>query len=443
MNIRLSDHFNYKNLIRFTLPSVVMMVLTSVYGVVDGLFVSNFVGKTAFASINLIMPFLMVLGGVGAMLGVGGSALVAKTLGMGEIDKANRYFTMMIYLMGIVGVIFSVIGIVFVEPVSYFFGATENMIDECVLYGRAVLIFNAPYLMQYSFQSFLVVAERPKLGLLVTVAAGVTNMLLDALFIVVFKWGIVGAALATGLSQTVGGVVPLIWFMSKRNNSQLHLTKTGFEIKPITKACTNGVSEMLSSVSGSITGVLYNRQLIKYAGEDGVAAYGVAMYAAFLFIAVFIGFSSGSAPIISYNYGAQNSKELKNVMAKSIKIIVFLNLFLTTFAVALAYPISYVFVGYNQSLLTLTTRAFVICAVPFLLLGFNIYTSSFFTALNDGGVSAIISSLRSLVFPTICIIVMPMLFGLDGVWFSLLAGEILSFAVSLTYIFAKRKKYNY
>ena len=420
-----------------------MMVLTSVYGVVDGLFVSNFVGKTAFASINLIMPFLMVLGGVGAMLGVGGSALVAKTLGMGEIDKANRYFTMMIYLMGIVGVIFSVIGIVFVEPVSYFFGATENMIDECVLYGRAVLIFNAPYLMQYSFQSFLVVAERPKLGLLVTVAAGVTNMLLDALFIVVFKWGIVGAALATGLSQTVGGVVPLIWFMSKRNNSRLRFKKTGFETKPIVKACTNGVSEMLSSVSGSITGVLYNRQLIKYAGEDGVAAYGVAMYAAFLFIAVFIGFSSGSAPIISYNYGAQNSKELKNVMAKSIKIIVFLNLFLTTFAVSLAYPISYVFVGYNQSLLTLTTRAFVICAVPFLLLGFNIYTSSFFTALNDGGVSAIISSLRSLVFPTICIIVMPMLFGLDGVWFSLLAGEILSFAVSLTYIFAKRKKYNY
>ncbi len=443
MNIHLSDHFNYKNLIRFTLPSVVMMVLTSVYGVVDGLFVSNFVGKTAFASINLIMPFLMVLGGVGAMLGVGGSALVAKTLGMGEIDKANRYFTMMIYLMGIVGVLFSVIGIVFVEPVSYFFGATENMIDECVLYGRAVLIFNAPYLMQYSFQSFLVVAERPKLGLLVTVAAGVTNMLLDALFIVVFKWGIVGAALATGLSQTVGGVVPLIWFMSKRNNSQLRFKKTGFETKPIVKACTNGVSEMLSSVSGSITGVLYNRQLIKYAGEDGVAAYGVAMYAAFLFIAVFIGFSSGSAPIISYNYGAQNSKELKNVMAKSIKIIVFLNLFLTTFAVSLAYPISYVFVGYNQSLLTLTTRAFVICAIPFLLLGFNIYTSSFFTALNDGGVSAIISSLRSLVFPTICIIVMPMLFGLDGVWFSLLAGEILSFAVSLTYIFAKRKKYNY
>ena len=420
-----------------------MMVLTSVYGVVDGLFVSNFVGKTAFASINLIMPFLMVLGGVGAMLGVGGSALVAKTLGMGEIDKANRYFTMMIYLMGIVGVIFSVIGIVFVEPVSYFFGATENMIDECVLYGRAVLVFNAPYLMQYSFQSFLVVAERPKLGLLVTVAAGVTNMLLDSLFIVVFKWGIVGAALATGLSQTVGGVVPLIWFMSKRNNSQLRFKKTGFETKPIVKACTNGVSEMLSSVSGSITGVLYNRQLIKYAGEDGVAAYGVAMYAAFLFIAVFIGFSSGSAPIISYNYGAQNSKELKNVMAKSIKIIVFLNLFLTTFAVSLAYPISYVFVGYNQSLLTLTTRAFVICAIPFLLLGFNIYTSSFFTALNDGGVSAIISSLRSLVFPTICIIVMPMLFGLDGVWFSLLAGEILSFAVSLTYIFAKRKKYNY
>ncbi|MBP3704983.1 MAG: MATE family efflux transporter, partial [Clostridia bacterium] len=303
MKIQLSDHFTYGKLIRFTLPSIIMMIFTSIYGMVDGFFISNFVGKTAFASVNLIIPYLQILGGVGAMLGVGGSALVAKTLGEGDIPRARRYFTMMIGLMIGVGIFFTVVGITFLRPMAYVFGATDNMIDECMVYGTTCLVFNTALLMQYGFQSYLIVAEQPKLGLFVTVLAGCTNMLLDFLFMAVFKMGIFGAALATGLSQCVGFIVPLVWFISRHNMSALRFEKTKLEWKPILRACGNGASEMLSSVSGSITGILYNLQLMKYAGEDGVAAYGVVMYAAFIFLGVFAGYSSGSSPVMGYHYG--------------------------------------------------------------------------------------------------------------------------------------------
>ena len=443
MKIQLSDHFTYHKLIRFTAPSIIMMIFTSVYSVVDGFFISNIVGKTAFASVNLIMPFLIILGGFGSMLGVGGSALVAKTLGAGEHNRANRYFTMMLYLMIFIGVLCSVLGIIFIRPVAYLFGASEGMIEDCVIYGRIILVFNTAWLMQYAFQSFLIVAERPKLGLYITLGAGAANILLDALFVAVFRWGIVGAALATGLSQTVGGVFPLLWFLSKKNTSSLHFTKTGFELMPIVRASANGISEMLSSVSASITGILYNWQLMKHAGENGVAAYGVVMYAAFVFIAVFIGFSSGSAPIISYHYGAANTSELKNMRRKSLTIIGAMGTTATVIAVLLARPISSIFVGYDEALLDMTARAFAICALPFIVMGFNIYSSSLFTALNNGVVSAIISFARSLLFPVITILVLPIFFALDGVWYSMLLGEVLSFAVAITLLVILRKKYDY
>ena len=443
MPIRLSDHFTYGKLIRFTLPSIVMMLFTSIYGMVDGLFVSNFVGSTAFASINLVMPFFQIMGGMGAMLGVGGSALVAKTLGEGDTHRANRYFTMMVYLLFIIGVACTVLGIVFIRPVAYLLGATENMIEDCVVYGRICLLFNIALHMQYTFQSYLIAAEQPKLGLIVTVIAGVTNMVLDALFIAVFRWGVAGAALATGLSQTVAGVIPLVWFLSKKNTSLLHFAKTKMEWKPILKACANGASEMLSSVSGSITGILYNLQLIRYAGENGVAAYGVVMYAAWIFISVFSGFSSGASPIVAYHYGAGNHSEMKNMLRKCLTVMVSAGVVLTAIAVAFAKPICGIFVGYDQGLWELTIRAFRICALPFLIMGINIYASSFFTSLNDGAVSAAISFLRALVFPLVTIIVLPIFFQLDGVWYSLLAGEVLSFVAAIAFLLGKRKKYHY
>ena len=443
MNIRLSDHFNYGKLIRFTLPSIGMMLFMSVYGVVDGFFVSNFVGKTAFASVNLVMPFINVLGGMGAMLGVGGSALVAKTLGEGDPHRAGRYFTMLMKTMVLVSIVFTVLGVAFIRPVAYLLGATDDMISDCVLYARVVLLFSIFMHMQYQFQSYLIVAEKPNLGLIVTIAAGCTNMALDALFVGVFRWGIAGAAVATGMSQMVGGMIPLVWFFSKRNRSNLHFTKTDMEWKPILKACGNGASEMLSSVSGSIVGMLYNLQLMKYAGEDGVAAYGVVMYAAFIFIAVMMGYANGSSPIVGYHFGAKNREEMHNILKKSMILLVSTGAVLTGTGIVLAKPIARLFVGYDANLMEITVRAFRICSAPFVIMGIGMYTSSFFTALNDGVVSMEMSSLRALVFPLITVITLPLLFRLDGVWYSLVGSEILSVGAALIFLKVKQKKYGY
>ena len=441
--IQLSDHFTYSRLIRFTLPSICMMIFTSIYGMVDGFFISNIVGKTAFASVNLIIPFLQILGGVGAMLGVGGSALVAKTLGEGDIPKARRYFTMMMYLMLGTSIFFTIVGIAVLRPVAYLFGATDAMIGDVMTYGTICLLFNTALQAQYTFQSYLIVAEKPKLALGVVIAAGVSNMVLDYFLMAVIPMGIAGAALATGLSQCVAGVIPFIWFLSKKNQSALRFTRTSFEIKPMLLACGNGASEMMSSVSASVTGILYNLQLMKYAGEDGVAAYGVVMYAAFIFLGVFNGYSQGSSPIMGYHYGAQNHREMRNVLKRSLIMLGSAAVVLTALAMLLARPLASVFVGYDAKLLDMTTRAFTICATPFLVMWFNMYTSCFFTALNDGAVSAAISFMRALVLPVICIIIMPMIWELDGVWYSLAGSEILGVFVSLYFLLGKRKKYNY
>lgn len=441
--IQLSDHFTYTRLIRFTLPSVLMMIFTSVYGTVDGFFISNFVGKTAFAAVNLIMPYLQILGGVGAMLGVGGSALVAKTLGEGNINKAQRYFTMMIYLMLGSSIFFTAGGLLVLRPVAYLFGANEALIGDVMTYGTICLIFNTALQAQWTFQSYIIVAEKPNFALSIVIIAGVTNMILDYVFMAFFHMGVAGAALATGLSQCVGGLVPFLWFLSKKNKSALRFVKTNFETNPMVKACINGSSEMMSSVSASVTGVLYNLQLMKYAGEDGVAAYGVVMYAAFIFISVFAGYSSGSSPIMGYHFGAEHNKEMKNILKKSMIMLSVSAVVLTAAAMLLARPISALFIGYDAELLKLTARAFKICSIPFSVMWFNIYASSFFTALNDGAVSAAISFLRALVLPVLCILTLPAIWKLDGVWYALTASEILSVFVSLAFMIAKRKKYNY
>lgn len=443
MQIQLSDHFTYGKLLRFTLPSMLMMILTSIYGMVDGFFISNFVGKTAFASVNIIIPYLQIIGGVGAMLGVGGSALVAKTLGEGNIPRARSFFTMMIYLMLGTSLFLTVLGILTLRPMAYLFGAEDYMIDTIVTYGTICLLFNVALQGQYTFQSYLIVAEKPKFALGVIVAAGLTNVFLDWLFIAQLSLGVAGAALATGLSQCVASVLPLLWFLSKKNTSPLRFVKTKFELLPMVKACINGSSEMLTSVSGSITAILYNRQLMEYAQDNGVAAYGVVMYGAFIFIGIYAGYSSGSSPIMGYHYGAQNYDEMKNVLKKSLTLLGVGGVVLTCVAIALAEPIASVFVGYDQALYELTVKAFRICAIPFLVMWFNMYASSFFTSLNDGAVSAAISFVRALVLPVVCILVMPIFWQLDGVWFSLVASEVLSVGVSLFFMLYYRKKYHY
>ena len=441
--IQLSDHFTFGRLLRFCLPSIGMMVFTSIYGVVDGFFVSNFVGKTAFASINLVMPFLMILGGVGFMIGTGGSALVAKRLGEKNEDLARRVFSMMIYLTLILGVTVSVLGFVFADKVAVLLGAEADMLDSCVLYARTCLVFNTMFMLQNVFQSFLVTAERPKLGLVVIVAAGLTNMALDALFIVGFRWGVVGAACATGLSQTVGGLLPLIFFLKKNNGSTLRLVRTRLELSPILKACANGSSELMTNISSSVVSMLYNFQLLELAGQDGVSAYGVLMYVQFIFAAVYIGYSIGTAPITGYNYGAQNRGELNNILKKSVRTMLITGAVMVCLAQVLAAPLAHIFVGYDEGLFEMTRHAFRLFSFAFLLSGFNIWCSSFFTALNNGAVSAAVSFLRTLVFQLAAVLILPAVWGLDGVWLSVVFAEVCAFIISIIFLFAKRKKYGY
>ena len=443
MTIQLSEHFTYKKIFRFALPSIVMMVFTSIYGVVDGTFVSNFVGKTPFAAVNLVWPFLMILGVFGFMIGTGGSALVAKTLGENKKEDANRYFTMLITLVVILGVLLTIIGLIVLRPLSSALGASGQMLEDCVTYGRTLMIFNTAFMLQSVFQSLFITAEKPRLGLIMTVAAGLTNMVLDALFIAVFKWGLVGAALASGLSQCIGGILPLIYFLSSKNDTPLKFVKTKMEGKVLLKACANGASELMTTVSSSLVSMLYNFQLMRLAGQNGIAAYGAVMYVEFAFVAVFIGYSIGTAPIVSYHYGSENHNEVKNMLQKSFKIMSILGITMMVLAQILASPLAKVFVGYDKQLFDMTVHGFRLFSFYFILAGINIYASSFFTALNNGMISAIISFSRTLGFETLAVIILPIFLQLDGVWLAITVAEICAFVISISFLIAKKEKYHY
>ena len=440
--IQLSDHFTYKKILRFTLPPIAMMIFTSIYGVVDGLFVSNFVGKSAFAAVNFMMPFLMMMSVFGFMFGAGGSALVAKTLGEGNKERANQLFTMFVVASMVFGIAISVIAIIFLRPIASIMGAEGEMLNLAVKYGRIILIANVFFMLQVEFHTYCVTAEKPKMGLYVTLAAGVTNMLLDALFMGILHMGVEGAALATALSQVVGGGIPLVYFICK-NNSLLRLVKFRFDGKAFLKGCANGSSELMTNISMSLVNMLYNIQLMKYVGENGVAAYGVLMYVNFVFVSLFIGYTIGISPIVGFHYGAENHGELKSILKKSVTLIAIVAAAMFGISQLMAQPLAKVFVGYDKALCALTKRAFRIYAFAFLLCGFNIFGSAFFTALNNGFVSAVISFVRTLVFQVVAVMLLPLAMGVDGIWLSIVVAEILSVLVTIAFLFGKRKKYQY
>ncbi len=419
-----------------------MMIFTSVYGIVDGLFVSNFVGKIPFAAINLIMPIFMIIGAFGFMMGAGGTAIVAKTLGEGNKALANRYFSLFVYTTAAAGFIMAILGVAFIRPLSAFLGAEGEMLECCVSYGRVVIAAMPAFMLQNLFQSFFVVGEKPNLGLLVTLIAGVTNMILDALFVAAFDFGLLGAAFATSISQLIGGIVPAIYFLRK-NTSLLALGKTEIYGGALLRAVTNGSSELMSNISASVVTILYNYQLMKYAGEDGVAAYGVIMYVSFTFIAVFIGYSVSTAPTIGFHYGAQNKSELKNLLKKSSVILLFLGSVMTAVGFIFSSPLSKIFISYDEALLSMTAKGMKIFSLSFVLSGFSIFGSSFFTALSNGPISALTSFLRTLVYQTLGVLLLPIIFELDGVWYSMFFAEILAFLTTAICIFAFRKKYGY
>ena len=442
MKIQLSDHFSYSKLIKFTLPTIAMVIFTSIYGVVDGVFVSNCVGSDAFAAVNLIMPIIMILGSVGFMIGTGGSAIVSKTLGEGKKEKANEYFSMLVYLCVVSGVILSVIGIIFTGPIAVLLGAKGSIAKDCVTYGRTVFFMLTGLFLQNAFQSFLVVAEKPKLGLFVTLLAGFTNMFLDFLFVYVLRFGVFGAALATGISQFVGSVIPIIYFAGGKNNV-LKLTKCRFNKDIIIKTCINGSSEMVTNMSMSLVNILYNMQLMKYIGTNGVVAYGIIMYVGFIFVGTYMGYAVGSAPVISYHYGAGNKDELKNLFKRSLTIIIVSSVVMTLIAEIIAGYLAGIFVSYDNNLLELTTEAIRIYAVSYLISGINIFASSFFTALNNGVVSAVISFMRMFVFQIVMILLLPVVLGISGIWTAVIAAEVLSVVISVMFLVKNRKKYSY
>lgn len=442
MHIGLGDHFDSKKLIKFTIPTIAMMIFTSIYGVVDGIFISNFVGNNAFASINLIMPAIMILGTIGFMIGTGGSAIISKTLGEGNKEQANKYFSMLIYLEIILGIIFSIFMIIFLEPIAKLLGATPDMMKYCLIYGRVLLAGMVAFILQNSFQSFMIVAEKPRFGLVITIIAGVTNMILDFFFIYVFRMGVFGAALATIISQIVGALIPFVYFIRK-NDSDLKLVKTKLDWKVILKTCGNGSSEMVTNLSMSLVNILFNMQLMKYAGANGVSAYGIIMYVGFLFSGTYLGYSIGVAPIIGYHYGANNIDELKSIYKKSHVILLVTGIVMTLLAEVLAPVLAGIFVSYDKELLNMTINAIRLFSISYIISWFNIFASSFFTALNDGFISALISFLRTLVFQIIMIFLIPHLFGLNGIWTSVVFAEGLSLIVSIICYILNRNKYQY
>lgn len=442
MKIQLSDHFTYRKLLRFTLPSILMMIFSSTYSIVDGFFVSNYVGKTPFAAVNFIMPFLMILGAVGFMFGTGGSALVAKTLGEGEKAEANRLFSLFIYTTAVIGTATGLLGIAVMRPVAQYMGASGEMLENCVVYGQIISAVQPAFMLQMCFQSFLITAEKPNLGLAFTVGSGVTNMVLDLLLVGVLRWGLIGAAFATSASQLVGGLAPVLYF-ARKNPSLLRLGRTKWNGKALLKGCSNGFSELLSNISMSLVGALYNIQLIRYAGENGVAAYGVLMYVSMIFMAIFIGYAVGTAPVVGFHFGAQNRRELKSLLRKSAVLLLIASVFMLAAGKLFARPLSLLFVGYDPELMGLTLRGFFIFAFSFLFSGASIFGSSFFTALNDGLTSAAISFLRTVVFEVAAVLLLPLVWGVDGVWASMVVADGAAMLLTMWLLLARRKKYGY
>lgn len=440
--MQLSQHFTCRRLLRYCLPSIIMMVFTSVYGVVDGFFVSNFAGKTPFAAVNFIMPILMILGCAGFMFGTGGSALIGMALGEGDNKKANNIFSLVVYSSIVCGVVLAIIGLVILRPVATLMGAENEMLRQCLIYGGIFLAGLPFYILQYEFQCLFATADKHKLGMYVTIIAGCTNIVLDALFVAVFPWGVAGAAVATVISQIAGGIIPLVYFLRK-NDSPLRLTKCSFDGAALLKTCTNGSSELMSNISASVVGMLFNVQLMKYAGENGVAAYGVLMYVSWIFQAIFLGYTVGTAPVVSYHYGADNKDEVKNLLKKSLIIVAAVAVCMFVAGELLSWPLAKIFVGYDAELMDMTVNAFYIFSFSFLFFGFSVFGSSFFTALGDGLTSAAIAFLRTLVFQIAAVMLLPLIFGLNGIWASIVAAEIVSVAVMAVFFAIKRKKYGY
>jgi len=444
MKIELQGHYGYGRLVRTMLPSIATMIVSSIYSIADGLFVSNYAGSTAFAAMNIIWPGIQILAVFGLMVGAGGSALVSKTLGEGDQDKACRIFSMLTRITMLAGIAMAFLFFILMKPLTWVLGAEGGMIQMATTYGRIIVITLPLYMIQMMFQPFFMVAEKPELGTQISIICGVVNIVLDALFIIVFRLGLIGAALGTAISIATGGLFSLIWFLSKRNKTHLQFRKNvKTEWKHVGKSCSNGLSEYVGNVALSVVSICYNLQLMKYIGESGVAAYGILMYLGFVFAAVFIGYNLSVTQIIAFNYGERNHTELRSLLHKSIILISVGGVIMTTVAETAAAPLARFFVGYDESICILTIRAIRIYMLSFLICGLNMFASAWFTALNNGIISAISAFVRTFIFELGCVFILPTFFGVDGIWNAVNVAEVCALLFSAFLITAFSKKYGY
>ena len=435
-------HFTVPALLRFTLPTIGMMIFMSAYVMVDGFFVSNFAGETAFAAVNFTYPIISILGTLGFMFGTGGSAIVAKTRGEGDPDRANREFSLLVYAAAAAGLIFAVIGTIALKPLLMLMGAEGNLLTQCLRYGRLLAICIPTTILQYLFQELMITAGKPGLAFRVTVASGITNIVLDALLIVGLHMEVLGAAIGTVAGEVVGSVIPLIYF-ARPNDSALRLGPTRLDWRMLGRTCVNGSSEMVSNIAASLVGIAYNVQLLAYLGEAGVSAYGILEYVAFFTVAILIGFVSGAAPLMSFQYGAQNRVEMQSLFRKCVGIVVVCGLILFALVRVLVDPLAGVFVGYDPDLHALTIHAMLIYSWALLFSGFNMYGSSLFTSLSNGLISAVISFVRTLVFEIGAVLLLPRLFGPDGIWYSGVVAGVAAFILTVAFVLGYAKRYGY
>lgn len=439
----LGGHYGARRLFISSLPLIGMMVLISIYSIVDGLFVSNLVGTTAFAALNLIWPAIGLVGALGLMVGTGGAALVSKTLGEGDEPRANRYFSMFVEFILLLSVVLAVPLLVWMEPLAVAIGAEGEMVRQCAIYGRICAAGMPAFMMQMGIQPFFMVAGRPRMGTWISLVSGLLNIGLDALFIIVCGWGLAGAAAGSMLACCFGGFYPLWYFSSRFNRSSLAFKATGFEFGPLAKACSNGLSEFVGNISFNIVSMCYNWQLMRFYGENGVAAYSVILYLGFIFVAVYSGYNMTVTPLVGFNFGAGNKRELRSLLRHSLTLMLVLGVLLAGTAELLAGPAARLFVGYDSELTALTVHATRLYAPSFLITGLTLFVSAWFTGLNNGPVSALASFSRTFVFELSCVFLLPVLLGVNGIWLSAPAAEILSLFLGAALLLRFRSRYGY
>lgn len=426
-NNSIGREFGFFSLLKFALPSVIMMMVMGLYSMVDSMFVSRFVSTNALSAINVVYPVINLLIGLGVMLASGGSAVIAAKMGAGKTDEARRDFSMIVTIGLASSIVIAVAGLIFIRPIVTFLGASELLVDYAVTYLAIILMFAPANMLQMLFQMFFVTAGRPGLGLTFIIGAGLVNAVLDYVFIVPLGMGIAGAALATGIGYLIPAAAGLIFFFGKKK--ELYFTKPKFSAAVLGSSCSNGSSEMVSNLSMAVVTLVFNRIMMNLAGEDGVAAVTIVMYAQFLLSSIFMGFSLGVQPVISFHHGAGNRRNLKGIYRHCIVFIAIAAVSVFAVAMTLGPTLTTIFTPKDTNVWTLAVRGFMILPFCFLLEGFSIYASAAFTALGDGKTSALISFLRTFLFILTGLLTLPLAFGIDGVWLAVPVAELCSVLV--------------